>query len=357
MKKILITIIILFVFIGLSANPIRTPWITISEIYFDNHGKWVLELQYYDEQEDMSIDSIWIESKAGISKIRRFNLSGSTGLIVVREDSLLSSLDINPVSDSVQLIYDSKIYNESNIKRESDPVVYGQLINSSLSSPQEGQSIAKIFSSVFSRNGLLTLDKSPTIGTINDTIGVSGTIQGNIYDKNNKLLNNTKIRLDHSETGLRIFPKADGSYSTRVLSKRYHIYSFICYSTDGKFSFTTINPIDVWLRPDSIITVDVHLLDSLTVGVPEISSISESIIKMYPNPVNELLEYEISLPVISSNCYLDLVDMNGRMVGRYDISDNHGIIHLPPNMDEGVYLVKLYANNRNYSSSKIIVSR
>lgn len=355
MKKIILTISTLFIILILWANPLPRPSVILSEIYFDDNGNWFIELLYSDAQQDyMSIDSIWIESSTGISRIRRFNITGTTGLIIVRNDSLLSNLYINPLRDSIQINY---TMNENRYKFLGNPIIYGDLVNSHFNSPRKGQSIAGV-PPYFQYNDLYSTDKSPTIGMVNDTIGMCGTIHGHIYDKNNQLLSMTDGWFDNAETDIYIYPKAGGSYSTRLYSKRNQINQLFYYTSRSEGYFINITPINVSMQPDSVVSIDIHLQDQLKVGINELNTGSESILKIFPNPVTGLtLNYEIGIPVNSTHCYIDLVNLNGQKKEQFIITENKGKISLPSNIENGVYFVNLYANNRNYSSSKVIISR
>ena len=353
MKKILLTLNLFFIIVILRANPLPSPSVDISEIYFDDNGKWVIELMYSDAQQDrLPIDSIWIKTSSGISEIRRFKITSSTGLIIVRNDSLLSTLAINPLEGSVQIVYTVGAY-----KTSGKTIIYGNLINSTINSPQKGQSIAGV-PPYFQYTGLYSIDKSPTIGTMNDTIGMCGIIKGRIYDKNNQLLSVTSGWFDNPETDIYIYPKADGFYSTRLYSKKNHLEKLFFYTSQSEGFFVNISPIDVSMQPDSVVSVDIHLLDQLNVGITEINTGSESIIKIFPNPVKGLtLNYEIGIPVNSTRCYIDMVNLNGQKICRFSITENQGKISLPSTIENGAYFINLYANNRNYGSSKIIISR
>jgi len=356
MKKFFLTLIFLFIILILRANPLSSPTVSLSEIYFDDNGKWVIELQYTDAQQDrVPIDSIWIESKSGISKIRRFNITGSTGLIIVRNDSLLSPLTINSLNDSIRIIYNSGNYKLP----DGSLVIYGNLINSTLDSPQKGQSIAGV-PPYFPYINSYSIDNSPTIGMVNDTIGMCGTIKGHIYNRNNQLLSIVGGNFyNDAQTDFYISPKLDGSYSIRSFSKRYRLDRLTYYNTVHPQGFTAkISPIDISMQPNSIVNLDIHILDSLMVGLNEINIGEGSLIKIFPNPVNELtLNYEIGIPVISTHCYIDLVNLNGFKICQFSIIENQSKISLPSNIENGVYIINLYANNRKYSSSKVKISR
>lgn len=353
MKKTILTLSILFIILILRANPIPSPRVSLSEIYFEDNGQWVIELLYSDAQQDhMPIGSIWIETSSGISRIRRFNITGTTGLIIIRSDSLISPLTINPLKDSIQIVFEMGDY-----KMLNNPVLYGNLVNSRINRPLKGQSIAGV-PPYFPYNDLYSIDKSPTIATVNDTIGMCGTIKGRIYDINNELFPLTGGWFGNMETGIYIYPKADGSFSTRLYSKRNQINQLFYNTSSSEGCVINISPIDVSMQPDSIIFVDIHLQDPLVDGIKEMNTGSESIIKIFPNPVKGLaFSYEIGIPVNSIQCYIDLVGLNGQKICRFSVAENQGKIILPSTIRNGVYFINLFANNKNYSSSKVIISR
>ena len=70
MKKNLLTIFALLSISFLSANPIVTPGVALSELKFNDNGKWIMELQYFYTSSNIPIDSIWIKSSSGIAKIK-----------------------------------------------------------------------------------------------------------------------------------------------------------------------------------------------------------------------------------------------------------------------------------------------
>lgn len=354
MKKFLLVIIALTIISFLRANPLPSTSVALSEIYFDTNGKWVIELQYSDARQDIyPIDSIWIKSASGISKVKRFNIVGSDGLIVIRNDSLMSNLVINPKGDFVEISYFLHSYFH---KRTNDPVIFGNFLNASLNSPRTGQSIA-CAPFYFGYYGLYGIDISPTIGAMNDTIGMLGTLKGHIYDKNDQLLSVTSGHFSNGESNIEFYPKPDGSYSIRFYSRKYHISQLI-YKKSNTWSSFNIEPFDFSLVPDSVVVIDIHILDTLNVGIKEIVRNPKSLFKIYPNPIRELsFSYEIEIPVKSSNCYVEIVDMNGQKIERYSVIENKGKIDLPSGIKNGIYTLLLFANNRKYSSSKLLIAR
>ena len=216
MKRILLILNFLLIVTILNGNPIALPSVTISELTFDSTGEWIIGLFYFDTNSYKPIDSIWIKSSSGAAKLKRFNIIGSSGILVVRNDSLLSKLNIDPFQDTLQILYYLDSYEWTSIA-----LVYGKLPDTKLIAPGYSQSLAGVPPS-FNFTGLYSLDKSPTIGTVNDTIGMCGTIKGHIYDKNGHLLYLKSGWFYNTETDINFYPYQDGSYSTRLYSKQNH---------------------------------------------------------------------------------------------------------------------------------------
>jgi hypothetical protein len=354
MKKLLVITFALACFAVSKANPIipPTPDIQLSELAFSSTGKWTIELSILSSNYYAQIDSIVLSSSTGKSRIKNIIKQGNNRLMMVTNDSLLSNLTINPNGDSIQVMYYTQYTYPIGTPHLSTPVAYGNYRNSKLLSPAIGQSIALL--------GVHSIDKSPTLGLANDSTGMCGTIKGKIYDTNNQLLMNSNLKFTGS--GLYdISPNADGSYSTRILSFKNHLTQFF-YDTQisglpGIQHFTVdITPIDVSIKPDTIVTVDIHMQKITAIKVVKSDPIS--VIQIFPNPIRDLsFNYQISIPVKSSNSYLELISINGQKMANYPISTDKGKIDLPANITNGVYNLRLFVNNKNYSTSKILIEK
>lgn len=350
MKKLLLILQIFIIGIVLRANPLPVPSIALSELIFDSGGKWTIELQYFNAGKD-AFDSIWIKTSSGTSTIKKFEIIGSSGVIIIRNDSLVSPLNINPKEDSIEISYKSMSHKVIN-----NLIIYGNSLNAQINSPRIGQSIAGILS--YASFGSYCLDNSPTLGSINDTVGMCGIIKGKIYDKNNALITNTSITLEDNNTGLPITINSDGTYSMNMYSCKDSINSLFYLTSLNKGYKVNIVPIIFTMEPDSVIEKDIHILDSLKTGINDLTMNSESIIKLFPNPLNGLdLNFDISIPVRSSICYISLIDLNGKKIAQYQIKENTGIITVPSNIKNGLYSVLLFVNDKNYSNAKIVISR
>lgn len=352
MKRLLL-IFVAFVCIAITkANPIAVPSVAISELSFESNGSWVIELQAFDLNNNMPIDSIFIESSTGISRLRRFNFDGIMNIILVRNDSLLSDLIINHFGDSLKVHYYCSSYDFS---VNNSALVYGNFKTAQFYSPETDQTLAGI--PYYQYSGIYSIDKSPTIGLENDTIGMCGTIKGYIFDKNNQLVTgNDYVFLGSEDLYFNSYP--DGSYTRRIYSYENHISKLsVYYRPKMKWSNVKIIPVEVSIKPDTVVNIDIHLTDSLMTGLNEIKSDPESVMHVYPNPINDLsINYSITIPVKSSDSYIELTNLSGQRITRYKITESNGKINLPSNMANGSYIIRLFVNNKNYATSKILIA-
>lgn len=365
MKKLLLLMIALVCVPVLKANPVVPPPATIelSEIAFESNGNWVIELQYfnyYHSNEDLPIDSVFISSSTGRAKLKRFKIGTDTGIIMVRNDSLLSNLVINPTSDSIHVTYFRRSYS-NDPTTQTTAAVYGDLVTATLHSPKTGQSIAGygapgLYNHFnYSRNVeyIYSNNKSHSIGLVNDTTGMLGTVQGKIYDANNQLIKASDITF----YGLGLYDfqaKSDGTYSTRIFSKNHHINQLMYNSGTNRF-YLDIAPINVCILPDTVVTADIHILK--VTAVEQLKSDPQQVMRVFPNPLTELsFKYAISIPVKSSDSYLELINMAGQQVARYRITEDKGKIDLSANTTNGIYTLRLIVNNKNYGTNKITIA-
>jgi len=365
MKKCLLIIISFACFAIANANPLPAPppIIGLSEIGFESDGKWVIELGYqniYNVDTEMPIDSIFICSSTGRAKLKNLRFNRWAGVMVVRNDSLLSNLNINPAGDSIQIEYHYRQYTPTT-KGLYIPLVFGTFRNATLACPQTGKSIASYF--VFdNRNtyysskelNVYSIDKSPTFGVQNDTIGMCGTLKGKIYDQNNQLLINSSHNLVIHGIYNYIKSFSDGSYSVKAFSFKNRI-SKMYYSEGSNNFIVDILPIEYNMMPDSVITVDIHI-QKIT-AVDEIKSDLVTMLQISPNPIKDLsFNYKISIPVKSSASYIEMISLSGQKIIQIPITENEGKINLPANTTNGIYTLRLLVNNKKYGTSKIIIN-
>ncbi|MBN1598936.1 MAG: T9SS type A sorting domain-containing protein [Bacteroidales bacterium] len=339
MKKLYL-ILLLAIFFGLKAiaNPLPFPTIEISELFFEAQDEWVLELAYfyYDDPEIPIIDSIFLCSSTDSVKLPEFEFEDESGIIILRNDSLDSEFEINRSGDTLRLIF--YVFNDS----FEDVLIFGNCDGAVISYPREEQSISRYL-------GYFDKDKSPSIGEFNDSTGICGTVTGYIYDKYSEPVSNVEFSLDY-----RFTTSEDGRYSTRGFSKPsefHHIYHYITpYSTE----YVDIENISYIMEPDSVITLDMQLIDTLATGFNP-ALINNHPVKIYPNPLthSENLYYEIDLPVRSSKLQLEVLNIDGKILLAKKITSATGVIELPD--IRGIVLVAVRMDNQLIAVNRIII--
>jgi len=138
----------------------------------------------------------------------------------------------------------------------------------------------------------------------------------------------------------------------KMYSRKYKLNS--AYLPSNYNSSVHFKPIEFEILPDSTTERDIYLTDY--VGVKSISN-KENLVKIFPNPVkgNSILQYAIALPVFSSNCQLNIININGQSVFQCKIMENKGNIQLPQDVFDGTYTVQVIMNGAVLHSSQLIV--
>jgi hypothetical protein len=341
MKYVLSLIFCMLIGSGLFANPMVTSTVEISELHFDSSGKWVLELVYYQyNPPNIPIDSIFLLSTKDSVKLQGFILEGNIGVIVLRNDSLDSDFEINHYGD--KLIVRFYIMGTG----FEDILVFGNYDGAVINYPRSGQSICK-FSYHFMK------DSSPTIGELNDTTGIYGTLSGIVYDISLNPVSVSKFGFDNQfETS------ESGNYQTRVYSKPFEFnrvyYFYNSASYPHSISVMPIDPISFVMEPDSIVVRDIYLQDTLPVYINNIVK-NDFPLKLFPNPVSKSgkLYYEIELPLKTTNCRLELITIDGKVLLAKKVTEQEGELLLFDN--RGIVFVNLWMDNELLISSRVIV--
>ena len=356
MKKILLGCLALIFTFSAHSNPIALPAVAISELAFDSDNAWALELYYTEDYNpdtyslSSAFDSIYVSSSSGEAKIKELpSLEMGGKVFVINNSDLASDLTIRPEGDSIEVHFFHR--NGEGWSESSNPLVFGDYPDAYVQAPKEGESIANPDNNHYS--GIFSIDASPSFGIPNYPDGMTGTLYGNIYDKNNQLVTSTNI-IFYNIPIISIHTQADGSYSAQTYSFRHQINTL--YQIVGYSNYTIrITPINFTMEPGASVNMDIHLLDDVVIANEEVDN---HLFKLYPNPVKDgVLNYSIDLPVNAADCFIEVTNTNGQKIGQYPITQNSGAINLPTNTSEGMYIVNLYINNKKYDSSKIVIAQ
>jgi hypothetical protein len=168
----------LFIFVLVLLNSytysnIVNPKVYISEIYIVTPASWTIELAFPDDPSIIVFDSIVIENKIGQAKVISYYPtvttspgSNQTFLALVTNDSLSSPMEIDRNNDYI------KVFSYLGGGVNYDYVAFGSYPGSYFPNFKVGYSIVCRAPDEFS------LDKTPTLGDVNDEEGMMGTLHG-----------------------------------------------------------------------------------------------------------------------------------------------------------------------------------
>jgi hypothetical protein len=359
MKKIISLLFITFLIQALYSNPIIVPYFYIEKFYFDENGKWKIEVNTPGK-----LTEVKVSSSSGWAFLR--NLKIMKSIFTISNDSLDSNLKINQEGDSITVT--AIFINRENLYDTiSENIVFGNYKNSVIPKPINGQFIQRygFYESYF---------------CISDSEGnTEGTLHGHIYDKNNNLITKGHFCLSSyvfevhcSGNGFKFRPGCDiyndGTYSATLPCLRFNIDTIASCKKDScgpdpayryyiKTGNAHITPINFTITPNSSINMDIHLLSDFT-SLKKDESSDFNLFKIYPNPINSInFRYEINVPVTSTNCSLNLFSITGQLIKIYSIKNNYGDLILPENIKNGSYFIQLQLNQKKLAGIKLLVDR
>jgi hypothetical protein len=346
MKKIILFGIATFMAMGLYSNPNPSPEVHINEFLFTGTNSWSMELYFY-YCNPANFDSITVQSNSGIAKV--INYQGGSFLYFTDQD-LSTSLTINRTGDVILLVAHNGPLGDLSCK-----LSFGNVSNPDVTSPLSGQSIARFESAncFYPPLEIFSLSNHPTLGIANDTTGTFGTVVGTVYDINGQPVSYQAFKMDCKFT-----TDAAGNYSTPIYSRIYS-WDTICYERyPGNYSYVKTSPISYTMHPDSSIIRDIHLLSTLLVGTPPPPKKAGSDFNVFPNPVGHLITISYSTELSAKKCdlHIDIIDMSGKkLITKYP-ETRLGVIKIPVDLPNGIYIAKMTGGGNVLGSARFIVN-
>jgi hypothetical protein len=374
MKKYIVIIILLyFNQTYIWSNPVdNTAVAYLSELIFDDSTHWTMELLFPFEYQSSITDSIVlrisnIEAKINITYIDQIQIR------VINADSLSIPLMINRSGDKIEI--DTYSHRNSIQMLRQDLLIFGDYKGASVGKPVSGYSIIRNI--VQAGQNPLTIDcltKKPSLGEVNDTVGLGGLMKGNIYNTDKKPVTKLKEFLVAAcyfemDTPLTIFQ--DGTYQTQIFRKfdkeiinnlYVKLYDFDMWSDTVAIEPFELNDI----HPDTVVVQDIHLKNNeyvLSSVKNDILPKSEDLILInYPNPFNSSTNFFIKVPeqlkrkpgnICIYNAVGRLVkeiSLKEGSVASWDGIDMNG--HLMPS---GIYYYQLNIDGRMTKSDSMIL--
>lgn len=344
MKRFLMVLLIGTLFSGSRANVVP-PQAYITEILVDSSGNWSIEMEFYYDPY-IYVDSVFLVTSTGSSRINNYNaveVDDFVYLGVITIADLESPVTINPDGDFVQLI--SYSWDETNF---SD-VSFGNYPGSYLDCIQNGESVASVI-------GFYGMDKSPSIGSINDTAGAMGNFSGIAYDLSGNPFIGGLIFTEID--GLTIVLNTDGFFSERIVNRRYNFDTISHYTAPpANYDFYTIDAINFCLRPDSSYYQDI-ITTSLIIGIDDKEVIDENIVTIAPNPFSDKVVFYFNLKNTdpSDEMGLSIYSLDGRELQHINLSSDQLRYDWTPSgeVSPGTLIYRLEKNSQLIKSGKFI---
>ncbi|MCX6256933.1 MAG: hypothetical protein NTW49_03400 [Bacteroidia bacterium] len=353
MKKSIFIFALFTISIIVKAN-IAPPKSFISEFKIDSTGIWQLEIGFYSS-EISGIDSIKLESSTAGSVIVSFILIPGTGypgfdtLSVISVSNLKNPVTFNPEGDYVKLIS----YSWGN--ETYDYFAFGNYPGAELSCINIGESAAFVYYiQSEGYTGGFCIDSSPTINSGNDTTGCLASLSGHVFDSTGNFLTQGCFYLP-ALMNTRFTIHSDGSFSERILSRRYIADKIDYYYVYNESICYLVQPFDICIRPDSSAIQDIHFTGIYTNvdNIPVFEKVTTS-----PNPFTGKLSFYINLKSIkpNDNLSIEIFDQDGKILSQLKVDQNQTRIDWFPGSDvkPGILTYSLVLNELMISSGKIV---
>jgi len=288
MKTVLsVSAFILCLTFPLKSNPVL-EWY-FNELQVDSSG-WRMEIIIYMPT---SFDDFYLTSKSG-SAYFKTGLVFLPELCVITEDSLMSSLYINPSGDSL-CFYDSSHFC-------LDEMSFGSISTFQyVPAPLPGQSVC-LYADPAENEYFWYLDKSPTFGLPNDTANAMGAIEGFVSDTTGAPLGDVEVIYGYYEILGMVYPKSVMTDSLGYFRLRdYAKWSLLKFEKNDLMSVNY--SLQNW--PDSTVTIYVTMTPLVNIGKTSMEVLPEKIrlLQNYPNPFNSETVIEIYIP---HNSFIEL---------------------------------------------------
>ncbi len=373
-KKVLFIILLFLIQPVMWSNPIdTTPHTQFSELVFDDSDIWTMELLFFPfEYEPFNADSIIIKVSGGTAKvIVEYQETSRIGIIT--SDSLTHPLSINRSGDKIN-IYTYSNQNSIQIIRQ-DSLIFGDITGATVGQPVSGYSIIRNI--VEAMSNPLTIDcltKNPSLGVVNDTLGLSGLMKGNIYDMDNNPVTKLKIfpaSPCYFEMDTPLTINTDGTYTTQIFRKfvtnvKDHLLVKLV-DFDMWQDTLAIEPFELNdLHPDTVVIQDIHLKNNdyiISAVADNVPPQSEKLTVInYPNPFNLSTNFFVKIPerLKGKPGNINIYNTNGRIVKnillkidsntKWDGTDKNGII-----VPSGRYYYQLILDNQKMRSGTMIL--
>jgi len=369
MKRKLILLMLVFNWhLVVFSNPLPVYICYINEIFFRGSSSWDIEILYghpTDLGESYTVDfpdTVYITNgqKSAISPLdsEKFVYCDT---VISGYNVYLYVLHSEDFGDTIKLISDRGSV-EILLKRpftNTDYMNWGTE-KSLIGSPPDEHSISRYYIEPQTEMKYICYDKTPTIGSFNDTLGTLATMTGFIIDKSGDTISSGNYKLDTP-----IHFREDKSYVTRIFARKaYFSYIVLIDENDGTSYGIPIEPMNIHTYPDSTVKCNIYLKEGNSVEESSLIHRNFQIKSIaYPNPFNSIVNFYISMPQGFKNGggKLSIYNSLGQLVKTIPISGKHyltwdGRDEVGKTVNSGVYYYTIsYKNKILYKSSIVFL--
>jgi hypothetical protein len=342
-KKHLVLVCFLIASIPALSNLMPTPHVNVNELFFSSDSCWIIELKYRNPSPgNIVLDSIFLSSSTGISKIRNSIPQNNEGYILVNADSLFSNLNINRFGDKVNITCHFRVGSRSYYY--SHNLIFGTYRDAFAPAPDCVNSIGLIYS-----HGYVLIP--PSLGFENGT-ELYGKLTGKLYDQNSKLITNGYFELD----GVYVM-KVDsaGNYLVNLFKDDYS-FDQIYFRLGSIKNLVEIEPVEITIEPNVEINRDIYIKSTML----EIFYVEnkKELVYINPNPVNveSRIRINTNVPLNSAELNYEFYNIRGIKIGQGEIKSNGIKVELPPLIEEGINFIRFIMDGHLIQTSKLLVT-
>jgi hypothetical protein len=347
MKRIIIFLFpLLFSNLVVSGNS-GPPMALLREVLIDSLGNWQVELYLYQAT---AIDSIWIGFSSGTSLVSNYTLIAPDDLVLIDNSNLSTPLSVNPEGDYIIVRSWGSYY------WHYDSLAFGNYQGSYLDCADQGASYSfqEIYNNGYSAS--FSIDKTPTMGFVNDNSGAVANFSGMVYDPDGLGFAEGDFPFVVGNLLIKINP--DGSFNRPIFARKYQCeditikfppypYTYIDYS---------IVPMDFCAVPDTSIHED--FITTGYVNTSEPLAEKDLLVIVSPNPFSTFVTFywNSSTVQVNDNLELCIFDQQGKQLLRETVQTGLQRFQWNPegSLSPGIYIYHLLKNGQDVSTGKIV---
>jgi len=304
----------------------------LNEVQIDSNG-WKIELINLNWQ-FQSLDSCFLSTIADTAFFKS-GISTSDTFLVITQDSLVETLNINPLGDVIGFHYLDNY--------PIDQISFGNTAGwSVISAPYFYQSIClkEWFTYFNEQKYFYYLDNTPTLGQENDNLNARGYIRGNVIDSMGFAIVHAVVYGTNSYSTT--------TFSTTCDSNGFFMIHEIAYLAELSFSKQNYQTeyLTVQIQPEDTVTANIILspvIDNIKMN-PDHLTLEYHLSQNFPNPFNNLTTFTYTLP---KNDFVEVViyDLSGKLVEKlFSGQQNPGTYKVHWNAERvasGIYVYQL----------------